>query len=128
MRADTIRRVGSIIFTHMVTPCWRQVMEHKTSVDTSCGQGVDLYHFSPTRAEVSPLVLGPDSSIDDPCKRRFSWLLLPCGPNYLNGRVWMLIEGRYYFIQHRQLCGYCSRADNIRRVGTIRGNIVHIKQ
>ena len=21
--------VGTIIFTHMVTPCWRQVMEHK---------------------------------------------------------------------------------------------------
>ena len=65
----------------------------QTREDTGCGRGVDLYRFFPTCAGVSPLVLGLASSIDDPRERCFSWLLLPRGPNYLNGRVRILIEG-----------------------------------
>ena len=38
----------------------------------------------------------------------FLQLLLPHGPNYLSERVQILIEGGYYFIQHRQLFGYYS--------------------
>ena len=107
-------------------------MEHKQthvdlSVDTSCGQEVDLYHFFPTCAGISPLVYmyqPPPSSWASPLA-----LLMAStrGPKYLSGWVWILIEGGYYFIQHRQSCGYYSGADTIRHAGTIRGNTVTVK-
>ena len=88
---------------------WHRAGRAQMRVNNS---GVDLYRFfPPTHTWVSPLVLGPASSIDDPCELqswRFSQLLLPCGPNYLNWRMQILIEGRYYFVQHRQSCGYYS--------------------
>ena len=102
-------------------------------VDTNCGRGVDLYHFFPTHAGVSPLVFGPASSIDGPRELHFSQHLLPRGSNYLNGQVRILIKGGYYFIQHRQscryylMCGYYSRKYGISvppslQIAHIRGN------
>ena len=90
-------------------------------VDTNCGQGVDFYRFFPTHAGVSPLVLGPASSIDGPRKLRFSQLLLPMWPQSFEwvgadtNRGWILFhtaqaimrilfEGGYY-----STCGYYSR-------------------
>ena len=80
--------------------------------------------FFPTDTGIPPLELEPASSIHASFSLGFLRLLLPRGPNYLSGRVQILIEGRYYFIQHRQSCRYYSRVDTIRRAGTIRGNTV----
>ena len=50
--------------------------------DTSCGQGVDLYHFFPTHAGVSPLALLTASPT--------TW------PQLLNGCVRILFKDGYY--------------------------------
>ena len=92
-------------------------------VDTSCGREVD-YRFFPTHAGISPLVYVYQPP---PSSRASPLALLTAstrGPKYLSGRVRILIEGEYYFIQHRQSCGYYTRVDTIRCAGTIRGNAV----
>ena len=105
---------GTIIFMHVMTPSLAPSdgtqMRVDLSVDTSCGRQVDLYRFFPTRAGISPLVYvyqPPPSSQASPLA------LLTRGHKYLSGRVQILIEGGYYFIQHGQSCGYYSRADTI---------------
>ena len=77
----------------------------------------------PTRAGISPLVYVYQPP---PSSRASPLALLTRGHKYLSGRVRILIEGGYYFIQHKQSCGYYSRADTIRRAGTIRGNTVYV--
>ena len=108
--------MGTIIFTHVMTPSLAPSDGAQTcvdlGVDTSCGRQVDLYRFFITRAGISPLVYvyqPPPSSRASPLE------LLTRGHKYLSGWVWILIEGRYYFIQHGQSCGYYSRADTIQR-------------
>ena len=121
-------KVGTIIFMHMMTPALASSDGAQThvdrGVDTSCGREVDLYRFFPTHTGISPLVYVYQPP---PSSRASPLALLTAstrGPKYLSGRVRILIEGGYYFIQHRQSCGYYSRADTIQRVGTIRGNTV----
>ena len=114
---------GIIIFTHVMTlslaPSDGAQTRVDLGVDTSCGRQVDLYRFFPTRAGISPLVYVYQPP---PSSRASPLALLTAstrGPKYLSGRVRILIEGGYYFIQHRQLCGYYSRADTIQHAGTI---------
>ena len=114
---------GTIIFTHvmMLAPSDGAQTRVDLGVDTSCGRQVDLYRFFPTRAGISPLVYMYQPP---PSSRASPLALLMHGHKYLSGRVQILIEGGYYFIQHGQLCGYYSKADTIRRAGTIWGNTV----
>ena len=87
-----------------------------------------LVSLSPTCAGFLPLVYVdqlPPSSRSPLALLSASPTTYPlCGFNYLCGQVRMLIEGEYYFIQHRQSCGNYSRADTIQRADTIRGNTV----
>ena len=105
-------RGGHYYFTHVR---WRQVMKHKR-VWTMKSWLVSLF---PTRAGVLPLVY-----VDQlpPSSRASPLALLSASPTMwpqlFEWAVWILIEGGYYFIPHRQSCGYYSRAD------TIRGNTV----
>ena len=74
----------------------------------------------PTSAGIPPPVLEPASL----CLRA-SPLASYVFPYHMASIVWVrqvriLIEGGYYFIQHRQLFGYFSRAHTIQRAGTIR--------
>ena len=115
--------VGTIIFTHVVTaPHWRQVMEHKRALTPIIvDKELTCIAFS-QHTGVSPLVLRPASSIDGPRELRFSQLFLLRGSNYLNGRVWILIEGGYY-----STCRYYSRKYGISvppslQIAHIRGN------
>ena len=94
-------------------------MEHKRVWTTR-----RLVLLFPTRAGILPLVYIdqlPPSSRASPLA-----LLLQRGPNCLSRQVQILIEGGYYFIKHRQLCGHYSRADTIQRADTIRGNTVYM--
>ena len=77
--ADTIRR-QELLFSHM----WWHHAGTKWWSTNACGHQlwtrswlVSL--FPNTHRRVSPLVLGPASSIDDPHEWCFSWLFLPRG-------------------------------------------------
>ena len=125
--------VGTIIFTYVMTPALVPSdgvqMHVDFGVDTSCGREVDLQHFFSTRAGISPLVQYTCTSLLHP-RELLPWhfsRLLHVTPNIWVGRCryYNVIEGGYYFIQHRQSCRYYSKADTIRRAGTIWGNTVH---
>ena len=97
----------------------------QTRVDTSCGWGVDLYRFFSTHRSFTTSTW--TSLLHRWSLRASPSALLTASPTTWPGHlgvVRILIEGGYYFIQHRQLCEYYSRADSILRVGTIWGNIV----
>ena len=107
-----------------MTPCWHKVMEHKCVWTTVVDKELTCIAFSQHAQESfttsTRTILLHRWSARVVLFMAFSttWC------NYLNGRVRVLIEGRYYFIQHRQPRGYYSRANTIWRAGTIRGNTV----
>ena len=86
---------GTIILTQVVTLRWCQVMEHKCAWTPVVDQELTCIAFSQHAQEFHHQYLDQILT-DDPRELRFSQLLLPRGPNYLNGWVWILYEGGYY--------------------------------
>ena len=69
-------------------------------------------HFFPNKCRSSTTSTWTSSSILASFFHCFLWHLLPHGLNYLNGWVWILIKGRYYFRQsfgYYSTCGHYSR-------------------
>ena len=119
MRTDTIRGWTLYYFMHVVvTPALAPSDEVQTRVDD---EELTCIAFPNTCRSFANTIHGPASSI-------LASFSLGASLGFAYNVAPIICVGRcgYYFIQHRQSCGYYSRADTIRRVDTIRGNTVII--